>query len=134
VHHGIYLDLVGPALPAVIPLCCFIMILTMYSIIRLHDRIHPLQTVVLSMILIFSSIILRLVVEGSACITQNSLLNSKLGGGNGRSSYEKANSLSNRPLKFNIGQCFYLSRDTFLLILHSVVITNTVNLLVSINN
>jgi hypothetical protein len=134
IHHAIFLNLIEWILPLMLPVAISLMVLTIFSVIRIHDRIPAFVTGVLIMILLFALIITQLTIEGAARVTDYSEKSNTVRkwSPSGSEKLEQRVIRSNRALKFAVCQCC-IQACAFPIILDSFVITNTINLLVAIH-
>jgi len=133
VHHGMATEASKAFLPVVIPTAEVILITSIFTVIRFHDRFNQLLLLALIFVALFAGIMLGLAIENAVRVTTKSAKMGELGSSSGRR-FEKEDVAffkSCLPLKWKIGGSFSLNRDTFIRIMNDVVVVGVMNLLIA---
>jgi len=129
--HSITQCLVRFTLPIGIPVTEFILISSMYSVLRLFHTIDHFISTAIGSVGLFAGVMLKFVIDFSVRLTESSRGIARLGfHENSRAKVDQKFFKSCRPLKWTVGTAFTLDKDTFLIIMDTIVISAVIRLLV----
>ncbi len=113
IHHALACDVVKYALPIVIPVAEFLIVVTFYSVIRLSSSFNAFITLTLMAVGLVAGMVLKLAIDVAVRITEKSETIRALALRKGFTKADIRFFRSCRPLKWKIGSSFTLTRETF---------------------
>ncbi len=131
IHHALACDVVKYALPIVIPVAEFLIVVTFYSVIRLSSSFNAFITLTLMAVGLVAGMVLKLGIDVAVRVTEKSETIRALALRKGFTKADIRFFRSCRPLKWKIGSTFTITRETFPHILNEIIIANVINLLVA---
>jgi len=123
-------------LAIVIPVGCILIITSIYSVVRLFHSIgFIISAGVCPIIGTFTAATLKILIEMAARITETTVETQKLAFHPNCANWLRRDDIqffkSCRPFRWRVGSFFTLEKYSFILIMHSIVITTVINLLLT---
>jgi hypothetical protein len=136
VLHTLATDVVAFVLPVLIPGAEILVITSAYGVIRLYDSFELLICIGMCAIGLLTLLVLQLAIGFAVNVTESSDEFLRTGihlnhGARALRQLDKKFFRSCRPLKWNIGKCYTLTRFTFPHIFDGIIIAVLINLLVA---
>jgi hypothetical protein len=131
IHHAVACDVVKYALPIVMPMAELLIVVALYSVIRLSSSLNALITLTLMAVGLVAGMVLKLGIDVAVRVTEKSETIRALALRKGFTKADIRFFRSCRPLKWKIGSTFTITRETFPHILNEIIIANVINLLVA---
>ena len=135
--HAVATDLVEHVLPICICVAEFLLITSIYTVIRLFHSSHIFVSLVIGSIGVVAFLALGIGIETTGSLAKASEQYIELKSLNSTlrhvhfSRHDRMFFRSCQPLKFRVAHSFTVSRDTFIIIIDSIVINSVINLLVA---
>ena len=138
IHHSISSFVIHRRiLPVAIPVGEFLLITSIYTVIRQFENIHPFIFFITGSVMILAFVVLGVGIENAGKLTEASRQYLELSSMNPKLPHihftkrDRQFFKSCRPLNIRIGNSFTVVKDTFVKIMDSVVISNVINLLLA---